>query len=350
MVLSGAITHVGTPPTEQVSEKHTVKFHDFESLTKTKGERVISPVFSCAGHKWILQLYPGGDVDSQDGMVAAYLQGKMSYNIAVALLELIFKDSNGCPFHKQTCCDFRLFSMESPSWGWKNFIKRDKILNSSDKVLPSGTLEIEVCIQLHTDYLCRSVEPQSTLAEDVMTILNDEGSADVAFQVMGKVIFAHKSILKARASDLAVMCDSWDKTNPVPIDDVEPEIFEIMLKDRYGEPVPAAVWKEKAEPILRAAKKYGFGNLKHVAEVWHVNNLKLTVDNVVDWILYADGNDLTLLKKASMEFIAASAVEVITSESWLRLQESPSLSREVILAIAKQLEQNSESKKRKRGE
>eukprot|EP00804_Cyclotella_cryptica_P028555 CCRYP_015814-RA/>CCRYP_015814-RA protein AED:0.30 eAED:0.32 QI:0/0/0/1/1/1/2/0/277 len=277
MVLSGAITHVGTPPTEQVSEKHTVKFHDFESLTKTKGERVISPVFSCAGHKWILQLYPGGDVDSQDGMVAAYLQGKMSYNIAVALLELIFKDSNGCPFHKQTCCDFRLFSMESPSWGWKNFIKRDKILNSSDKVLPSGTLEIEVCIQLHTDYLCRSVEPQSTLAEDVMTILNDEGSADVAFQ-------------------------------------------------------------------------YGFGNLKHVAEVWHVNNLKLTVDNVVDWILYADGNDLTLLKKASMEFIAASAVEVITSESWLRLQESPSLSREVILAIAKQLEQNSESKKRKRGE
>lgn len=50
-----------------------VHFHNFESLTTTRGEMVESPEFECAGHKWKLQIYPGGHEDSDDGNIAVGL-------------------------------------------------------------------------------------------------------------------------------------------------------------------------------------------------------------------------------------------------------------------------------------
>ena len=64
-----------------------------------------------------------------------------------------------------------------------------------------------------------------------------------------------------------------------------------MIKHEYVEPIPAVIWKEKAEPIFIAAGKYGFRQLKLQAD-WHVKNLKLTANNEVD---------------ASMEFIITNA-------------------------------------------
>ncbi|KAL7487329.1 hypothetical protein ACHAW6_012928 [Cyclotella cf. meneghiniana] len=347
MSLSGAITHVGTPPAERMVDKHTVEFHDFKNLTTTKCDKIVSPEFCCAGHKWSLSLYPGGNKTSTDGMVSTFLCSRMSYDI-VASFEIIIRSSIGD----------RFWAIRSPHrhflshvcWGLDNFIERDKILNSSEKVLPCGTLVIEVCIQLHPDYVCHGIEPQSTLVQDVLNRFNDEGTADVAFRVMGKVIFAHKWILETRVPDLTVMCDAWDKSNPLPIDDVEPELFEMMIKHEYGEPIPAAIWKEKAEPFLIAAGKYGFRQLKHQAEAWHVKHLKLTVNNAVDCLLQSGGNDLPLLKKASMEFIVTNADEVVASESYSRLHGSPTIMGEVILAMAERIKQLSESKKRKHEE
>ncbi|KAL7516595.1 hypothetical protein ACHAWX_001595 [Stephanocyclus meneghinianus] len=314
MSLSGAITHVGTPPAKRLVDKHTVEFHDFKNLTTTKDEAIVSPEFSCAGHKWTLWIYPGGDEDSEDGMVSIGLSYEMSSDI-LASFTIIVKDLNCGTFMEEAFDEFACFTGDKPLRGWSDFIRRDEILHASDEVLPCGTLVLEVRIQLHPDYVCHGVEPQSTLVQDVMNLFNDEGTADVAFKAMGKDIFAHKLILGARVPDLAVMCDAWDKSNPLPIDDVEPELFEMMIKHEYGEPIPAAIWKEKAEPILIAAGKYGFRQLKLQAEAWHVKHLKLTVNNAVDCLLQSDGNDLPLLKKASMEYIVTNADEVVASES-----------------------------------
>ena len=120
-----------------------------------------------------------------------------------------------------------------------------------------------------------------------------------------------------------------------------------MIKFLYGEEIHAHVWKEKADDILKAAGKYGFGNFKRQAEAWHVKNEKLTVDNAVDCLLQADGNDLPLLKKASIEFIVANAIGIVASESYSCLDEAPPLRRGVMLAMAEHINQLSESKKTK---
>lgn len=53
----------------------------------------------------------------------------------------------------------------------------------------------------------------------------------------------------------------------------------------------------------------------------------------------------TIVKKAVMEFITENAEEVIASESFQLLSESPQLIKEVLTSMAKKL---SDNKKRKR--
>eukprot|EP00956_Cyclotella_meneghiniana_P011336 scaffold15938_cov27-Cyclotella_meneghiniana.AAC.2 len=56
------------------------------------------------------------------------------------------------------------------------------------------------------------------------------------------------------------------------------------------------------------------------------------VDNVVDELLYADGKNCPLLKKAAMDFIVEHGHEVIESDSYGKLDESPELRKEVMKA------------------
>jgi hypothetical protein len=43
-----------------------------------RGEAVESPEFECAGHKWKLQLYPGGSDDSRDGFMSVDLSASLA--------------------------------------------------------------------------------------------------------------------------------------------------------------------------------------------------------------------------------------------------------------------------------
>ena len=43
-------------------------------ILRQRDEEVYSPEFSCFGHQWLVFLYPGGEEDSDDGMVALFLR------------------------------------------------------------------------------------------------------------------------------------------------------------------------------------------------------------------------------------------------------------------------------------
>lgn len=66
--------HVGTPaPDFPLEESVTVHFHVFANLTTEKDEEVCSPSFTLAGFEWNVCIYPGGNVISDEGMVAVYI-------------------------------------------------------------------------------------------------------------------------------------------------------------------------------------------------------------------------------------------------------------------------------------
>lgn len=330
--------HVGKPPAEYHLEEDRVQihFHDFEILTSTKGASVDSPNFVCAGHEWYLSLYPGGGSSSKDGMVSVFLGSHSQIEIEVDF-DIVCKTKSGDSFQKYRGSGIKYAKVHS--WGWLDFLERDKILDASNNVLINGTLVFEVRVRPTSDYYCRDVKPRPTLGEKFF--LNEE-SSDVAFKVKGRVFHAHQIVLKAQAPDLAELTESYDKESPLPIKDVDPKIFEIMLRFVYGQDICPAEWHEHSKDILDAAGKYGFADLKSDAEAWYVKMAKktFTVENAVDELLYADGKDCPLLKHAAVDFIVEHGEEVIESESYEKLDESPELRKEVMKAAFSSIKRN----------
>eukprot|EP00956_Cyclotella_meneghiniana_P024552 scaffold49424_cov30-Cyclotella_meneghiniana.AAC.5 len=70
------------------------------------------------------------------------------------------------------------------------------------------------------------------------------------------------------------------------------------------------------------------------SEEYYVKSLELTVDNVIDEFMKADGNNHNMAKAAAKKFIIEHKEEVVASESLNRLYESKELMIEVMQALA----------------
>jgi hypothetical protein len=189
--------------------------------------------------------------------------------------------------------------------------------------------------------------------------LYDGAISDVAFKVIDHIFPAHCIciILKCFAPHLAELVETYDTTNPMPIEDVDPDTFKIILGVVYGASVTVEEWKAQSKylidpstrgkSILFAAHKYGIISLRIEAEEWYLKFTRLAADNVIDNLLYADGNHFCLIKKAAMDFIVENSDEVVSSKHYKNLLQSPSLLSDVVMALSKKL---SADKKRKRSE
>ncbi|KAL7524181.1 hypothetical protein ACHAXR_000468 [Thalassiosira sp. AJA248-18] len=107
-----------------------------------------------------------------------------------------------------------------------------------------------------------------------------------------------------------------------------------MLYFIYGGNITAAVWKAYSKDLIDAADRYGLKNLKIEAEAWHVKHLKITVDNVIDTLAFADRKNCFLLKETATDFILSNGKEVLASESFQSIPESKSVMREIISLAA----------------
>ena len=101
--------------------------------------------------------------------------------------------------------------------------------------------------------------------------------------------------------------EQFDVDAPMPISDVDPAVFEMMLKHAYGKSISADEWKEYSKQILVASHKYGFSALNLEAEAQYIIHMNLTEENAVDELLYADGSHCFDLKKAIIEYIVPIA-------------------------------------------
>jgi len=200
--------------------------------------------------------------------------------------------------------------------------------------LVEGALVIEVRMKqaVGTDLRDMPFVPENPFFKMMHKTFLDEKSADVVFEVSGSdevrsvgnkrakkcptVFHAHRFILQECASTLADLCTRVDLT-PVPITDVKPDIFRHVLYYVYGGKLTDEDFlKTNAKEILDAADKYGVANLKLEAEECYVRSTVITLDNVMDNILYADSKNCPLLKEATMDFIVENREEAIEKLSF----------------------------------
>ena len=153
---------------------------------------------------------------------------------------------------------------------------------------------------------------------------------------LGEVFHAHKFVLKtcAKGSILASLCDDCDDETPVPITDVAPKVFRLMLRYVYGGDILADKWKDHAKDLLEASDKYGLTNLKIEAEAWYVKLLKFSVGDVVETVAYAEKMNCFLLKEAAIDFIVANAKVVLASGTLMNILESNVFTRDIICLVA----------------
>jgi hypothetical protein len=325
---------VGKPPSSrgETWKTFTILYHSFEQLSTERDHGIISPIFSCNGTWWHLTVFPCGGCEAPDENVSIYLHN-VSKGSATASFEIQILDLNGVVILKsdRNKCFFGVEDGANPNLGvgWDDFMKRSDILDPSKNILDSnGTLRVKV--QMKEEPKTAFVPPNS-FANMMKALFLDEASADICFEVTmpaeeegsdtaasDDLFHAHCLILDTCAPMLAALCGSSENGEMAiaTITDVSPKIFRHLLCHVYGGSVPKDDLKAHAKAIIDASNKYSIVNLKLEAEEAYVDSTEITIDNVMDNLLYADAMNLALLKEVAIDFLADNGEELLTSVSF----------------------------------
>jgi len=324
----------------------SITFDNFEELPSAKNQMALSSTFSCFGNQWRIKLNPGGSRASLTGMVAVFLE-RCSEGRELAI-QHSFKFIGDV--ERMIRLDESVFAV-SDSWGWHDVLPRSEIID--DGFLENGALTLYVGIQLD-EFI-----PKNPASSIMLKLFNDENSADVVFEICEqqksdsesdrkraktsteKLYHAHRFILQHYSAELSAICATSDGMTPIIITDVKPEVFRHLLYYVYGGDISDDDFAVHEKDFINAADKYGVTNLKLEAEVWYVNNTEITIDNVIDNLLYADAMNCALLKESVMDFIVESKEEVMQRVSF---QDVPGdVCKDLLAAISRHYEKDSSS-------
>ena len=355
------IVDVGTPP-DGISEGWTttvVRFHGFADLTTTRDVYVESPEFSCFGHQWRLELYPGGEEDSPEGWVAVSI-GNASLTSIEIQYGFSVRDADGkeVVHHEPVTKEFDAEGSMCNAWNIVNFAKRSTIMDK----LVQGSLVIEVIMKPSSaDNSIPQFIPTNPINKNVLQKFNDEESADVVFEVDNESsqseehinkksktttpFYAHRFILRDISTMMAELCksdESGEGITTVSITDVKPDTFKHMIYYTYGGKVSNEDLESNAKDIINACDKYGVVHLKLEAEAAYVKTTEITMDNMMDNLLYADSKNLALLKEAVMDYIVENKTSIIGKVSF---NDFPShLVTDLLIAVARGEEQTGDAR------
>ena len=318
-------------------ETYEFQLDGFESLpaTATRGNAVLSPEFTCFGHQWRLRVYPGGIGFDRDRTVGVGLDHLSDDRINI---EFIFsvKGEAGVTATRRFTFEFSSVQEIHASCTTVRF-GHSEVANS----LVEGELVIEVRMKLikpTTPSSSLPFIPTNPFSKLMLNKFMDQKSADVVFKVGGEqvnaspaIFHAHRLILEDYAPMLAHLSGSGQDLSPIPITDVKPNVFHHILYYAYGGKVADEDLKANAKDILTAADKYEVVSLKLEAEAILVASTTITIDNVMELILYANDKNCALLKEAVIDFIVENGVEVIEK---LSFEHFPGhLVKDVLIAV-----------------
>lgn len=312
------------------------KFEDFEDLPSELGDKVYSEQKpDCHGNRWRLLLYPGGKVIKDEAHVSVLLTNAGSTGVEVTFY-FIIRDAVGNVYHNSCSCPYEgTTCLLGPGVrrGTYNFIKRSTVLDEENNILLEGSLRIDVHIQYKPKPGCK---PINILANRMIECLEGGKHVDVSFKVGNTQISAHKLVLSMGSSFLYSLCEDNSDGSPIPINDVSPEIFRMILRYCYGEVVPSVdEIKQSGKDILDAANRFSITGLKIAVETVLVESLVITTGNVADWLIFADAKSCPLLKEYATMYFLSQSEDILKSESSAQLKESPQLLTELMMEMAR---------------
>eukprot|EP00536_Pseudo-nitzschia_multiseries_P016733 jgi/Psemu1/222385/e_gw1.1213.13.1 len=319
---------VGEPPKKVVDRVESLTFviYNFKDRKETQGECIMSPILRAHGYEWKVQVHPRDHKGGDGNNVGCYLRQDQ------AKVSAIF--SIRCKRAKYTST-IRAFNPNEKkiAWGWKNFAKRDDILDYY--LEDDGSLVIIVDIQIAVEdkkvWYPKELQSETFLVEQYHQALH---TGDVTFTLdEGTNIFhAHRIILSTRAKSLFDIADEYDIEQSIPIVGVREEIFRALLQCIYTIEVPINLMEkdeEVAKEVLLVADRFGCTHLKLYAESILVDKF-LGAESAASLLLLGDSHSSALLKEASMDIFVRFPKEVMKSKDWPAIEESHELHVELM--------------------
>ena len=136
----------------------------------------------------------------------------------------------------------------------------------------------------------------------------------------GRQIGGHSTILTARSPVFAAMLQNEmeeSKTGKVMIQDVQPDVFEQLLRYIYAGRMLKPLTEATAQLLLEAADKYDVGDLKEDCAVFLTSCIR--IDNVLHLMAIAHLHSIGKLEEKSLDFAARHGQEVCQLDDWGKL-------------------------------
>ncbi len=172
-----------------------------------------------------------------------------------------------------------------------------------------------------------AIDCSSELITHLDGLFNNMQFSDVNFNIGGREFPAHKSILAARCQYFAAMFKhpmKENSTNQVKIEDIDPEVFDQLLRFIYTGRVPLDKLETMAAGLFIAADKYLMDELKIKCENYLLH--QMSPDNCVVLLLHGDlQNPAEYIKKAA-KFFRRNPSQVMATDKWKKMkQENPAV-------------------------
>lgn len=197
-------------------------------------------------------------------------------------------------------------------------------------------------VVLHIRHYFENIIPTKLeLQERLCKIYNERKFTDVRINVKGKEFLVHKAMITRCSVLYEIIRNNQNKKNKnvVDIADVEPEIFEIILKYLYlGETGAIDMYENNNEflfNIILTADYYKIIDLKDKLIDVAIKNLR--IQNVIHNLIFAEKFNLLNLKENCMKFIRVYGKSISEYDIFKELVESyPKLSADVLLFVLRE--------------
>lgn len=347
--------------TETVNGSHKFVIQGY-SLAKGMGvgKHIASETFTIGGFQWAIYFYPDGkNPEDNSTYVSVFIALASEGTDVRALFELTLVDQSGKGKHKVHSHFDR--SLESgpytlkyrgSMWGYKRFYRR-AMLETSD-FLKDDCLRINCtvgvvvsavdCSRLHSIQV-----PESDIGAHFGSLLDNEETSDVIFDVSGEKFHAHKLVLTARSTvfETEFFEGKENDNDEIVVKDMDPKVFKALLHFIYRDdlieneeymstsPSPSMLseYDTLAAKLLAAADKYGLDRLRLMCESSLCKDI--SVNSVAKILALSERCHAMDLKAVCLKFAAENLVAVMRSDGFEYLKENcPLLQSELLKIVA----------------
>ena len=160
------------------------------------------------------------------------------------------------------------------------------------------------------------------LLEDFVKLFENMEHSDVTFNVRGQEFPSHKNILATRSPVFSAMFQHPSKekmTGVVYVPDIEPNVFNELLRFIYTGDVPLNKMDEVAVGLLAATDKYLLEKLKKACGDHLVN--KMSPKICVKLLSLEENNPAFYLMEKAVDYIRKFPGKVMATEEWKKASE-----------------------------